>query len=68
MFFKISNKCIEWTFSERSGDITLMEESLCGRKFCGSAEPQNFCICGNKLLRFVENESFLRKKLLRFVS
>ena len=24
--------------------ITLMEESLCGRKFCGSAEPQNFCI------------------------
>jgi len=25
-------------------DTTLREESVCGRKFCGSAEPQNLSV------------------------
>jgi len=31
-----------------SYNITLREESVCGRKFCGSAEPQNFYVFAGK--------------------
>jgi len=44
---------------------TLREESVCGRKLCGSAEPQIFYVFAEKTFAVGSFKSILRNKLLQ---
>jgi len=44
---------------------TSREEGVCGRKFCGSPEPQNIYVFAEKTFAVDSFESILRNKLLR---